>query len=364
MQSLTQENSMQKLTKEKSRELVNNYIENFFNTNLLKAEKIDPGYAELWMKMKILCLSGGKRLRPYMTLLAYQSLNDENPNPEAALPAAVAQEMLHLAMLIHDDIIDRDYVRYGVANISGQYFEDYRQYLDNEDDLKHFSNSAALIAGDLLISQAHHLVQQSLASPNLVDQAQSILSRSIFNVAGGELMDTEAAFMNRDTKSITISLHKTALYSFVGPLTTGAALAGADSVQMKLLEDFGTNLGIAFQLQDDILGTFGSKDKTGKSTSGDIREAKKTILVETFYEIASKENVDKFELYFGKSDIDETEMNEARHILEESGALDRVKATISEYRQNAIKALDQLDINSTHKESFDELIRLSIDREV
>ncbi len=160
------------------------------------SRKVHPHYARLWNSIATLFDAGGKRLRPFMTLLTYQALQRQACH--RYLPAAVAQELLHQAMLIHDDIIDRDTIRYHVKNVSGQYRDIYKDIKDKA----HFADSSALLAGDLLLSEAH--IQVSLASVDADIQAKSqeVLSQAVFHVVGGELLDTEASFLSDDDRTL------------------------------------------------------------------------------------------------------------------------------------------------------------------
>ena len=96
---------------------LNQTLEDYFARGITRAEAVSPYYAQLWQEMFRLVKSGGKRLRPKMTILAYQAFGGQDVN--SILPIAAAQELLHVSMLIHDDIIDRDYSRHGVDNVAG-----------------------------------------------------------------------------------------------------------------------------------------------------------------------------------------------------------------------------------------------------
>jgi geranylgeranyl diphosphate synthase type II len=300
--------------------------------------------------------AGGKRLRPYITLLSY-GMNGHERNIDDILPAAAAQEMLHMAMLIHDDIIDRDQIRYGVKNVAGQYDEHYGQYVENSTERLHFSNSAAIIAGDLLISEAYALIQKCKIDAAHIAKAQSTLSQAIFNVVGGELLDTESAFMPFDQiDALTIAHYKTASYSFVSPLTMGAQLADMPADVIQKLEKFGIALGIAYQLQDDILGFFGDEIVTGKSVSSDITEGKHTHLVEQFYRLANPDQISEFATIFNNRAATNDQLEQARKLLQISGAVEAILNTIGQYANQARLELDDITMNDDARSAFLELI--------
>lgn len=330
-------------------------IEAFFTERLNRAGKIHPHYQELWAEAARLIGSGGKRFRPRMAILSYCMFNGDDV--EAILPAAAALELLHLGMLIHDDVIDRDYVRYGVDNIAGGYKKRYSHLVTNKDDQTHYAHSAALLAGDLMISEAYLLMAESSVDARTIIATQKLLGQSIYEVVGGELLDTEAAFRGGSTVSPElIALHKTASYTFTMPFLVGAELAGASAEEKEQLRVFGKNLGIAYQLRDDVIGVFGNEAETGKSTSGDIREGKRTYMVEQFYALASIDQRNRFDAYFGHQSLTDEECEEARALLRDSGALDKTEQTIAAYEAEARKAMATLSINPLYQDQLDELI--------
>lgn len=345
------------ITVDETKQQIDAFLGALFNERIAQAQSISPDYARLWQSISQLMQAGGKRLRPYMTILSY-GMNEHNNDYTAILPAAAAQEMLHMAMLIHDDIIDRDQIRYGVKNITGLYNQYYTQYVTDKDERLHFSNSTAIIAGDLLIAEAYSLIQQSQADAMHIAKAQAVLSQAIFNVVGGELLDTESTFMPFDQiDALTIARYKTASYSFVSPLTMGAQLADMPTDTIEKLEKFGMALGIAYQLQDDILGIFGNESITGKSTSSDITEGKHTHLVERFYRLANADQVAEFAAIFKNSTASSEQLDHVRELLNTSGAVDAIKQAIEQFADQARTELDQIKMDSSTHTAFVELIK-------
>ncbi len=344
------------------RDEVNRVLVNYFDEKIAKAEEIASSYGELWRSIARLNQSGGKRMRPYITVLAYEALKKSESN-EGVYYAAASQEMLHLGVLIHDDIIDRDTIRYGVKNVTGQYDDIYESYLENESERRHFSNSAALLAGDLLISSAYELVGRSGVDNERLVCVQQLVSDAFFAVAGGELIDTEAAFRPQSSvRAMTIAEYKTASYSFISPLSVGAVLAGASEDDVARLKRFGLALGIAFQLQDDVLGVFGDEAETGKSTVSDIREGKRTRMVELFEERATDEQRATFFDIFHNHHADDAMVIQAKKLLEESGARAEAEAYIQTLCAQATAELDALNLQPEYRAAFDDLVILSTQR--
>lgn len=349
---------LQPLTLEMNKQLIDDFLTTHFTHCQQTAAAVSPHYEQLWIHLQDLFQAGGKRLRPYITLLAYQAYSSQPI--ETILPAAAAQELLHLSMLVHDDIIDRDTMRYGVKNITGRYLDTYTPHIINQGDRLHFAESAAIMAGDLLISESYRLLTMTSVTTEAVLNAQRLLANAVFQVVGGELLDTESAFHPTAADPLTIAKQKTASYSFVSPLLMGATLAGAPQEQLSLLEKLGEKLGVAYQLRDDILGVFGNEQTTGKSVDGDIKEGKQTLLIQVFNEYASPQQKEAFSANFGKPDAD---IGAARSLLEESGAREKIETLITEHQSQIESIITLLSIDSTYKAALTKLAALSLNRE-
>lgn len=342
--------------------MVDTFLTDFFVSSIKRANEIDANYAVLWKQLHTLQSAGGKRLRPTLLFMAYDAFGGENS--ELIIPVAAAQELLHFSMLIHDDIIDRDMTRYGVANITGSYDAIYAPFVTNKADRIHYANSAAIMAGDLMIAGAHTLITDSNVSSDQKIDALRILYESMFGVAGGELLDTESSF--RTTGSVDplkIAHYKTASYSFVGPLLTGAVLAGADDNTQENLRSFAINLGIAYQLSDDLLGVFGDEIKTGKSNTGDIREGKQTYLIAQTVSNLTGDNVKIFKKYFGNKNATTDNIATIKKLITESGARLNTENLMQSYVDEATHALLRMNLPDMHKEKFVQLINKATRRE-
>ncbi len=343
-----------------TKQLVDEYLEDFFQIQGSQAKAISHRYEKLWQTASKLALAGGKRLRPYVMLLAYRAFSDEAI--DKVLPAAVACELIHLAMLIHDDVIDRDFTRYGMPNVAGQYLDEYKELAKN--DRLHFANTAAVLIGDALIAESHRLL--AISSDDLLQlrKAQLAFSTAILHVVGGELIDTESSIRPvADTHAITVARYKTASYSFIGPLSVGAHLAGADEDSIEILTQYADSLGIAFQLKDDLLGTFGNSAITGKSSDTDLREGKRTYLIEQFDKSSTEQARSDFYKLFGRQDLTDYQVDELRRALSDSGAVSLTEAAIDSYASKAESALTELKVSQSIRSEFEQLIQLCVDRD-
>lgn len=342
--------------------LIDSRLQDYCEARLGNAAAVHPRYSTLLQTMQTLLQAGGKRFRPYMVIMAYSAFSKQNTPFEHVLPAALAQELIHQAMLIHDDIIDRDTVRYGIPNITGSYEALYQPLLAHS-ELRHMAESSALLAGDILISDAYRMISTLEVPGEQISQAMAILSDGIFNVIGGELLDSEAGFMDAPIPAEIVARYKTASYSFESPLTIGAVLAGASTEQIQLLKQLAEYLGIGYQYRDDLLGVFGSSETTGKSTSTDIIEGKRTYLIEQFEMGATSEQKRTFNEAFHKSTASESQIIAARTALIESGAKQKVEETIDHLKSSSLTVIQLLDISQQSKEVFIDLVHKCLNRE-
>jgi geranylgeranyl diphosphate synthase type II len=339
---------------------VNNYLADYFDTQITRALLHDKDYAEMWRSLKTVALAGGKRLRPYITALSYQAYS--GLSYKKIIPICAAQELLHVMLLIHDDIIDEDYTRHGSDNMSGIYLKRYQPLIGDSKYRMHYANSAAMLGGDLLLSAAYLCINRSGLEPSKISLANEILSEAIFIVCAGEFSDTESAFKKTSQEdAIKIAMQKTASYSFVSPLIMGATLAGASKDSLENLREFGTDLGIAFQLADDILGMFGNELVTGKSAYSDLRQGKRTYLMLKALEL-SKHKKRELESYLNKPDITIQDVESARQIITASGALKETENLIESYAASSTEILESLKLDTNYQKLFKNLITSATNR--
>lgn len=299
--------------------------------------------ARLWGILTDVIMAGGKRLRPYLVLLAYEGYG--GTERDKIIKVAAGWEILHQAMLVHDDIIDRDYTRHGEPNVSGQLQEIYAENSITPEDCDHYANSGALLAGDLALSSAYQLFLQSQFDPGVLLPACRLLGGTINTVIGGELLDTEAVMQPiESTDSLLIAELKTASYSFVGPMQCGALLAGANENELAKLNSIGIALGVAFQLSDDLLGVFGDEKVTGKSISSDIHEGKRTLLVQYALEASGDDDRAFLATILGNPLATSDQIERFRKILKTSGAKEKVEKLVEMYLEQADDSLESLGI--------------------
>src|SRR5437762_5725674 len=259
-------------------------------------------------------LRGGKRLRAALLLLGHEAGGGPR---EAALDASIGVELLHAYLLIHDDFMDQDDVRRGGPTLHRALGGD------------HLGASVALLCGSLCETWGYQLL----------GRAAPVAARTLEQVILGQMADVRAPSGRELTarEILEIQRAKTGSYTFELPLHLGATLAGASRALLEVLSAYARPLGVAFQIADDLLGTFGEAEVTGKSTASDLREGKRTLVVARALETASPEDAARLRSQLGRSDAD---VGELRAILRRSGAEASARAEADRHCDEALRALD------------------------
>lgn len=329
---------------------IEDFLANYCSAQVSESQKVGPGYAQLWQEIDLLIKGGGKRIRPYILALSYSAYGGNNIHSIIRVAASI--EIFHTFLLVHDDIIDRDITRHGQLNLTGVYLEKYKDL--SSDDARHYADSAAILAGDLLLSSAYALINSADIQPEIKAKILEHFQKAMFFTGGGEFIDVESAMLpisQSDPKSIM--LNKTAIYSFALPLVCGATLAGAPQTEIDKIEEVGLELGLIFQETDDLLGVFGNQEHTGKSNRTDIKEKKRTSLIKTAYQSSSAEVQERLdELYsFGHS-LTESEIEEVFNAIKKSGSKEIIEKDIQTKGIELTKQINSLKANDPGKQAL------------
>lgn len=325
-------------------------------------QKIDGKSRLLFDEIKRIFLSGGKRIRPAQLYFSYLACGGNQP--DRALQAAAALEMLHTFAIIHDDIIDQSDQRRGQPT-SHKYFEQVHQQEKLMGDRRHFSLSSAILVGDLSLTLADKILTDSPFPPNLILKAKKLFDAERLGLVAGEFLDVYGEYLNTSVEEkfiLTILEFKTGTYTCGYPLQIGALLAGANLTIQKSLFDAGIKAGIAFQIQDDILGTFGQEVEVGKSVDSDLLEGKKTLLVVKALELAAA--VDKIPLkkFVGNKSASAKDIDRVRNIIKKSGSLDYSVNLAQKLIRESKKELGFLPLKNEGKEFLLGLVEFLLQR--
>lgn len=281
---------------------------------------------------------GGKRIRGALALVGYEMLNGQNRT--MAIQAARALEMMHAYILIIDDIQDRSPVRRGGPTAHVMLAEYHRKH-NLSGRSEHFGMAIALNAA----LTGGHLAQQTLSEIDADTTAKlraiTILNQTMVITAHGQTNDifNEAIAQVSEREADNVLEWKTAHYTFLNPLMIGMTLAGASDSEAAAVSDYAMAAGRAFQITDDILGTFGSEFESGKSPLDDIKEGKRTLLVT--YALAHAPKADQYFLLqmLGNEKLSQAEFDRCKEIIVNCGALEYAKNKSINYVQQADAAL-------------------------
>lgn len=329
-------------------------LENFFKKWTGEAGKISLRLLPLSSALADAC-RGGKRIRGALVMLGYKMANGEwqmANRTSDIIRAAVAYEIFQAAILAHDDIIDKSLLRRGKPSLYA--------WLGGD----HIGKSLAICLGDIGFFLAFKLIAESGFPEKEKNKALAIFSETMLETGIGELLDVELGnSRNGEAKPafakgysevkdiITVYEFKTAYYTITAPLLLGAVLGGLPYSSLAAIRIFGHNLGIAFQIQDDINDIFFEKKQLGREPGGDIREGKQTLLYVYARQHANKKQYQLLEKFYGNSVIGSAEIGVVKNVLVETGALEYVCAEAKKYSQKAKESIPGI----TKSEKFGEM---------
>jgi geranylgeranyl diphosphate synthase type I len=290
-----------------------------------------------------LVLQGGKRLRPALVYYTYRACG--GPSDAEVLPLALAVELLHTYLLIHDDIMDHAEVRRGqpAAHVR---FSRAHQDRGLHGDAQDFGRSVAILLGDLAHTWAVELFTGvTLDAGRRARELTRCFSAMSEEVIGGQYLELLVAQRReaREQELLRVLRLKSGCYTAERPIQLGALLAGAEEVAFDGLSSYGTAVGEAFQLQDDLLGMFGDAGTVGKPVGEDLREGKLTFLIHHARSAATPEQRRILEAALGNPDLTAEEVAVAQRILEETGARRKVTEMVAERLHAARAALDRVE---------------------
>jgi len=275
---------------------------------------------------------GGKRMRPILTLMAADIFSGEF---KKALPAALAVEVFHNFTLVHDDIMDDAPLRRGKETVHEKW-----------------DTSTGILSGDAMLILAYQYFENY--DPEVFQKLAKLFSKTALEVCDGQQLDVD--FETRKNVRIDEYMNMIRLKTSVlvaAALKMGAIVANTNDENADLIYDFGLNLGLAFQLQDDYLDTFGDPETFGKQVGGDIIENKKTFLYLKALEVADKETAKKLKYFYKRKRKDNTiKVTEVTRIFQIFDIPLLISEEIKSYTQKAFDTLDKMSISKENKDKL------------
>src|SRR3990167_4446350 len=297
------------------------FLNSFLDEKLTEASKVHPEATVLVEEIRRFVAAGGKRVRPAFAYSAYTASGGRSL--DAILYASAALELLHAFALIHDDIIDNAHLRRSEPAVhkAFEYFHENRKFKGSS---RKFGVDTAILVGDLALAFADELINTAPFPAERIRRAKNYYDLMKKQVIYGEYLDVLAPNKGRVSEKdlLTILEYKTAKYTVERPLHIGAALAGTDEENLKVFTDYGVPLGQAFQIQDDIMGTFSSEGKIGKPVDSDLKEGKQTLLVIKAYEFSKGKDRQMLRKVIGNKKAGQENIEKARDIIRNSGSLE------------------------------------------
>jgi len=287
--------------------------------------------------------SGGKRIRPALVLMACNLFTDKI---EHAVKPAIGLEIFHNFTLLHDDIMDHADIRRGKPTVH-----------------KKWNENTAILSGDAMFIKAYEYFLDC-ESPNF-REILKVFNNTALEVCEGQQYDME--FEDRDNVTESEYIRMIELKTSVllaAALKIGALLGGANEKDADLLYEFGRNIGLAFQLQDDYLDVYGNVYVFGKQIGGDIASNKKTYMLIKALELAAGEQKEKLEHWLHQENFDrETKVSAVTEIYNSLNIGDLVKDKITEYNNRAIEQLSKVSVQEDKKSELKKLAESLIKRE-
>ncbi len=286
-------------------------------------------------------LRGGKRFRAILVLAGYHLETGRDPRP--VLPAAAALEHFQSWMLIHDDIIDHAEERRGGPSLHRRIASAHRQE-GREGASDDYGTGIAITLGDVEEPFTVEAILSVKAPQEARLRALSEYVRMTRLTAYGQLLDIRNGTLPPGdvTEADVLDVHrlKSAVYTVAAPLKIGAFLGGALPARLRDLETAATDLGIAFQLRDDVLGAGFDAQASGKS-SNDLVEGKRTLLVIRAWTLASESDRARLARVLGNPTATPEDVERAREIVRATGSLDHSERRISELTARALARIDR-----------------------
>jgi geranylgeranyl diphosphate synthase type I len=337
---------------------VTDQLRDYLRERRRSAEYIGADYAELTAALEEFVLRGGKRLRPAFAYWGWRAVSPDDTASPDVLRLFSALELLHACALVHDDVIDDSATRRGLPTVH-RLFADRHRDSNWHGSPNQFGLSAAILLGDLSLVWADDIVATVDLPLDAHRRVQRVWADIRTEVLGGQYLDiaAEASGAESVASAMTVNTYKTASYTISRPLQLGAAAAADRPDVQAAFHELGTDLGVAFQLRDDVLGVFGDPAVTGKPSGDDLRSGKRTVLLAEAVERADKSDPTAAKLLRTSigTELTDAQVQELCQVIESVGALAAVEEHIDLLTRRALDVLTATPIDVHAKAGLAEL---------
>ena len=342
---------------------VESTLADFLATQIATLDAVDPALGAFARTGRDLVLGGGKRLRPTFAYWGWRGVADpaEPLEPlEPIVPALAALELMHTFALVHDDVMDESATRRG-APTAHRIFAARHDHEQGRGDAVKFGATSAILLGDLCLVWADQLMARAALSPATLFAVRGRYDRMRVETVAGQYLDVLGETRPDDwslDRALLVARYKTAKYTVQRPLQFGLTLAGADSRSDTdaAYARYGSRVGEAFQLRDDLLSVYGDPMVTGKPTGDDLRTGKPTALLMLARRLATPAQLAELAPDPALA-ADGTRIERMASVIQETGAPERVEALIRRRVDEGLAALQEAPI---HPDACDALTHLAV----
>lgn len=322
---------------------VDRRLSQYFELKRARARALSQPSVQLVDALEDFTMRGGKRTRPSVLIAGHMAVNS-NTDVDALLDPCAGLELLQTYLLVHDDWMDQDDERRGGPSL-------HKVFADRSGN-RHLGASVAILAGDLGNAFAIELVAGAPMPEAQRGEAMRVFWEMQQDVVWGQQLDLIAY-----PDVALIQRLKTGSYSVRGPLLLGAVIGGANASQCAALERYADPVGQAFQGRDDVLGTFGAPEKTGKPAGNDLRAGKRTALIEEAEKRLNQDAFAPIARVLGQADAQDADVAAAMALLESCGARTAVEERVAKLCDEARAALQNAGLTDEGTLLLEQLAR-------
>jgi geranylgeranyl diphosphate synthase type I len=325
---------------------VRDTLATYLEARIAECETLDPEITKAAETLARFVLDSGKRIRPTFAWWGWRAAGGpgEGPEAEAVLRAAAALELVHTSALVHDDLIDDSDTRRGKPAVHRE-FATRHSNARWDGDAKHFGMAAAILLGDLALTWSDDMFHSAGLAPDALARGLRPWRSMRTEVLAGQYLDVLGQVRKSPTvhSALRVNELKSASYTVQRPLELGAEIADSSSPTLEALRRFGSDIGVAFQLRDDLLGVFGDPAVTGKPAGDDLREGKRTVLIAEAFDATHQHGdhraADLLSSVLGDQTVDDSRVEQVREMLRCLGAVTAVERRIAALTDSALEAL-------------------------
>ncbi|AUS77891.1 geranylgeranyl pyrophosphate synthase [Actinoalloteichus sp. AHMU CJ021] len=341
---------------------VHGALEEFLHDRRATVALASAEFAQAVDALSGLVLGGGKRVRPTFAWWGWRAAGGDltSPGTEAVVRAVSSLELIQGCALVHDDLMDDSPLRRGRPTVHVS-FADHHRREGWRGAPERFGMASAVLLGDVALAWADDMFFGSGLSAEALARSLPVWHAMRSEMLAGQYLDMLSQVRGDEDAETALHVNrlKCAAYTVERPLHLGAAIAGAEQPVVDGLRRFGADIGIAFQLRDDLLGVFGDPEVTGKPAGDDLREGKRTLLASAGLRLAEEQGrtdaLAELRGVIGDPELDADRVAATRALLLELGAVDEVEARIDQYTDSALRALTDTSVTEEARGRLTEL---------